>query len=349
MKAERFEFYYLHSLSSRLSFARSVTGRGGSGSRAIKGAKAVKASKMETVLVSSGGGTDNPLDSFTVADGDASALLSKLISLGYLCSDDCYDGDGERRQKPLLPLGEPDEYTLETTRQAKECLAKRHKDEYFSSSDANDCCVVLIQGSAAAAGGCITRDQLIRDVETSLDSTKFNGRASLSDLAKHHGVDVGAMEIAVKSGTYLRVYDEVISTNHLDVLLKKISEMLVQNGGHLPIATLAADVCDLPLDVCLNSVLSKERLPQLSGLLGNDTTVRIANLHSLDGAGMATRRELVTSAYDHERAMRTKSVSREIERRVGTKTATFWARNRLNLRSTGIEYMYNAKYMYCSS
>ena len=42
----------------------------------------------------------------------------------------------------------------------------------------------------------------------------------------------------------------------------------------------------------------------------------------------------------------TKSVSREIERRVGTKTATFWARNRLNLRSTGIEYMYNAKYMY---
>ena len=45
----------------------------------------------------------------------------------------------------------------------------------------------------------------------------------------------------------------------------------------------------------------------------------------------------------------TKSVSREIERRVGTKTATFWARNRLNLRSTGIEYMYNAKYMYCSS
>ena len=47
--------------------------------------------------------------------------------------------------------------------------------------------------------------------------------------------------------------------------------------------------------------------------------------------------------------MCTKSVSREIERRVGTKTATFWARNRLNLRSTGIEYMYNAKYMYCSS
>ena len=45
----------------------------------------------------------------------------------------------------------------------------------------------------------------------------------------------------------------------------------------------------------------------------------------------------------------TKSVSREIERRVGTKTATFWARNRLNLRSTGIEYMYNANYMYCSS
>ena len=45
----------------------------------------------------------------------------------------------------------------------------------------------------------------------------------------------------------------------------------------------------------------------------------------------------------------TKSVSREIERRVGTKTATSWARNRLNLRSTGIEYMYNAKYMYCSS
>ena len=44
-----------------------------------------------------------------------------------------------------------------------------------------------------------------------------------------------------------------------------------------------------------------------------------------------------------------KSVSREIERRVGTKTATFWARNRLNLRSTGIEHMYNAKYMYCSS
>ena len=253
---------------------------------------------METASAS--GEPDSPLDTITVAEDDASTLLSKLISLGYLCSD----GGNERRQPPLLPLGEPDEYTLETTRQAKECLAERHNDEYFSTSDENDCCVVLIQGSAAAAGGCITRDQLIRDVETSLDSTKFNGRASLSDLAKHHGVDVGAVEIAVKSGTYLRVHDEVISINHLDVLLEKISDMLARSDGHLPIAALAADVCDLPLDVCLNSVLSRERLLQLSNLLGNDTTMRIANLHSLDGAGTATRRELVTSAFDKERAKR---------------------------------------------
>ena len=56
---------------------------------------------------------------------------------------------------------------------------------------------------------------------------------------------------------------------------------------------------------------------------------------------------VVVLAFDF--VVLTKSVSREIERRVGTKTATFWARNRLNLRSTGIEYMYNAKYMYCSS
>ena len=191
---------------------------------------------METASASAE--PDSPLDTIAVADGDASALLSKLISLGYLCSDG--DGDSNRSDRrqasPLLPLGEPDEYTLETTRQAKECLAKRRKEKYFSPSDASDCCVVLIHGSAAAAGGCITRDQLVRDVATSLESTKFHGRASLSARAKHHGVDAMAVEIAVSSGMYLRVQDEVISANHLDVLLKKISEMLVQNDGHVPIA-----------------------------------------------------------------------------------------------------------------
>ena len=59
----------------------------------------------------------------------------------------------------------------------------------------------------------------------------------------------------------------------------------------------------------------------------------------------AVRPEREREARSSEQ-IRTKSVSREIERRVGTKTASFWARNRLNLRSTGIEYMYNAKYMY---
>lgn len=287
-----------HGALCRLSFAPALK-KGRSGLHAEKIKEDERASKMETA--SARGGPNSLLDDFTVAEDDASALLSKLISLGYLCSDN--GGDSEGRQPPLLPLGEPDEDTLETTWQAKQCLAKRRKDAHFNPNDANDCCVVLVQGDA---GGCITRGQLIRDVEASLYSTKFNGRASLSDLAKHHGVDVGAVDVAVSSGAYLRVHDEIISTNHLDVLLEKISEMLEQNDGHLPIAALAADVCNLPLDVCLNSVLSKERLLQLSSLLGNETTVRIANLHSLDGSGMATRRELVTSAYDHERAKRMK-------------------------------------------
>ena len=269
-------------------------------------------SKMEATSEGSGGaGTDTSspqeVGILSIADDDASALLSKLISLGYLRSPENENVDSQ----PLPPLGEPDQYTEQTTRHAKERLAQRREDGYCDPTDPAECCVVLVR-ETSEEDGCITRDQLAVDLQTSLDC-KFGGRASATDLAEHHCIDVGAAKIAIsEAGAYLRVHDDVISASHLDRLLGTIAEML-NDAGHIPIADLAANVCNVPLDLCLDSVLSEDRLKQLASLRGGETTVRIANLHSTGGGGMATRRELVMSTYDDGRAklMRERLVSGE--------------------------------------
>lgn len=255
-----------------------------------------------------------------ISNTDAARFLSKLISLGYLhtATGSSSNNNSSNDAEPLLPLQEPQEMTLESTKLAKSKLAQRRTGAHhkFTADDSN-CCIVLKkktrggQGGAAAGGtaateiidGCITRTELVNQIKLSIDSPTFGGRASISSLATHLAVDEAAIESSVANfaavapslAEYVQVGNDVVSSHHFDSLANKVDAMISAAGeGHIAIAELAMNVYDMPFDVCLASLV--ERLPTFK------CSARIGNLHFGSGGGGSTRREVVSAVYDNDRA-----------------------------------------------